>query len=99
MTVKVGDKVRVLYDGYSTNAPKGSTQTVCEVQEGGHIKVQGLDGWGYTLIIGEYEPITDPAIGAQIRVRIEEHMGKGEYVRAVKWAQLAEQAEALENEE
>lgn len=37
-------------------------------------------------------------VGDKLRERMEHHMSKGEYVRAVQWAELAEKAEVLENE-
>lgn len=97
MTVKVGDKVLITHTDYSevSSYGVGDIQLVMYVSDDGRVLKLGEE-W-FTFYPEEVEPIA-ATIAAQIRARMEEHMGKGEYVRAVKWAQLAEQAEELENE-
>lgn len=97
MTVKVGDKVRIVREKEDLTVGK---EYVVESIFTHSREVEIIDDVGdYNCIRSRYyEPITPTTISAQLRARMEEHMSNGEYVRAVKWAQLAEQAEALENE-
>ena len=97
MTVKVGDKVRIV-------------RYIDDLTVGKEYKVVGVDCGDPCVIddVGERHFIDDryyttgaptaTPISTQLRARMEDHMSNGEYVRAVKWAKLAEQAEVLENE-
>jgi len=61
MTVKVGDKVRVTSDKYPNSCPRGAVCTVKKNYTEGDIDVTSdrTDGFGWLLIKGEYEPITE----------------------------------------
>jgi hypothetical protein len=69
-------------------------------ESSGCVLIFGDDGRYIWLLSDAYEPITatHTTISAAIRERMEYHMSKGEYVRAVKWAELAEKAEEIDND-
>jgi hypothetical protein len=99
MTVKVGDKVRITGNRASSCNNVGDVGVVAEVGDiDCRIDVDGGGHSGNWSYLNEVELIKDTTITSQIRAKMEEHMSNGEYVRAVKWAQLAEQAEELEND-
>lgn len=104
MTVRVGDKVRIVAEHGGHGFEVGEVVMLTETHEGSFdFRADDLDGSDYWYVYkDEIEPIDAISATAPIstlcREKMEDHMGKGEYVRAVKWAQLAEQAEALENE-
>lgn len=97
MTIKVGDTVRVTED--KRDLTVGREYKVIIV-DGVEVAVIDDAGDKHYLLPQHYTIVstTDTTISTQCRERMERHMADGEYVRAVKWAQLAEQAEALENE-
>lgn len=104
MTVKVGDKVRIVGNTASSCNKVGDVGVVTEVGSiDCRIYVKGNDGRGNWSYLSEVELVSDTPDTAQIstqcRDKMEECMGNGRYVKAVKWAQIAELVEALENEE
>lgn len=94
MTVKVGDNVMIVKD--KDDLTVGNGYTVVEVDYGEPCVIDDV-GDRHFLIPEFYTTLPEP-LSTKIRARMEEHMTKGEYVRAVKWAQIAEQVEALEDE-
>ena len=103
MTVKVGDRVRIVGNGAGSCNAIGDVGEVTEVWKGRcRVKVDGNSDFGNWSYLNDVEPINAPDtthISTQCREKMEEFMGNGRYVKAVKWAQIAELVEALENEE
>ena len=97
MTVKVGDKVRIVK--CKDDLTKDGEYNVIEVDFGIPAVIDDV-GDKHFLRSPYYTTVTrcSRPISTQIRDRMEYHMSKGEYVRAVKWAQIAEQVKELEDE-
>ena len=102
MTIKVGDMVRIVSDDNGSDNSIGDVGVVTEIYAGeARVKVDGgpsLVNWSR---LDELEPIghtTTPTILATITDRMEQHMAAGQYVQAVKWAQVAELVKELEDE-
>lgn len=95
MKAKVGDKVRITHTDYSgfVGYEVGDIQHVVRVDNDGDA---ALGDYEWFFLSDEFELIT--TISTQIKARMDEHMSNGEYVRAVKWAQVLEMVEGLEDE-
>ena len=63
------------------------------------VQVDGGPSYSNWSEFSEIEVIKDLFITTQITERMERHMSDGEYVRAVKWAEIAEMVKKLEEEE
>lgn len=105
MKVKVGDKVRVVTDAYPSDLRVGSIESVLWVGRSGMVEVNMPRGGTIFLSSDQYEitaeksiPDEPTTIHTQCLDKMNDHMGKGEYVRAIKWAQVAEMVKDIENE-
>ncbi len=100
--VKVGDKVRIVMNTSSHEFKLGDIVVLHEDRSRlGGFKAYYPDGSDYWYVNEtDVAPTayTSPTPYDTLKQRVEHHMERGEYVRAVKWAQLAEQAKELENE-
>ena len=65
----------------------------CRVQVDGGLNCSNWSAFS------EIEVIKDLFITTRITERMERHMSNGEYVSAVKWAEIAEMVKRLEEEE
>ena len=101
MTIKVGDMVRIIDNTSGSSNNIGDEGVVTELSEvTARVQVDG------GLICANWSRFEDlelastpaPSILTTITERMEQHMAAGEYVRAVKWAQIAEQVKELEDE-
>ena len=101
MKAKVGDKVRIIGNASGYGFDIGEVVRIIDCRDNASdYRAEFLDGsdWWY-IRDDELELITtDDTISTQIKERMEEHMSNGEYVRAVKWAQVLEMVEGLEDE-
>lgn len=103
MTIKVGDMVRIVADTSGTINSVGDEGVVTEVSDC-DARVQ-VDGMGTSANWSRFEDLelitpatTTPTILTTITDRMEQHMAAGQYVQAVKWAQVAEVVKELEDE-
>lgn len=92
MTIKVGDMVKVRKS--HRDLTHGKDYKVYVVRDGG---VEVIDDDGDEHFLDQWN-FTHTTILTTITERMEQHMSKGEFVRAVKWAQIAEQVKELEDD-
>ncbi len=93
MTIKVGDIVRVTKDLGDLTC--GKDYNVVYVRGDG---VEVIDDRGDDHFLSHWNFTTTPTILTTITDRMEQHMAAGQYVQAVKWAQIAEMVKELEDE-
>lgn len=98
MTVKVGDTVRIVADRIDLTV--GKEYKVVDVDCG---EPAVIDDAGDRNFLGKAyyaicDTITDPII-TQVREEMEDCMANGRYVKAVKWAQIAEMIKEIEDDQ
>ena len=93
MTIKVGDMVRVTNDHVDLTDGKCYKGT-----DLGYRVVVVKDDVGDDHVLNYWDFTTTPTILTTITDRMEQHMAAGQYVQAVKWAQVAEMVKELEDE-
>ena len=98
MTIKVGDMVRIIANTNSSRNKVGDVGKVVEMNDDiARVQVDGGPSMSNWSRFDELEPAT-PTILTTITDRMEQHMAAGQYVQAVKWAQVAEMVKELEDE-
>ncbi|MCP3653602.1 MAG: hypothetical protein GY766_01715 [Herbaspirillum sp.] len=94
MTIKVGDMVTTTKNHRDLTA--GKYYKVVIVREGG---AEVIDDAGDEHFLDHCQlSATTATILTTITDRMEQHMTAGQYVQAVKWAQVAELVKELEDE-